>query len=175
MLTRQQQAQYLQTMLVPYIQKNGIELEVDCGDGIKHRHREAYLGGFVFCYETPFHRNCRPIASCWDEALYLQASPVEDYVLTVHFHRGPDDPAKRNWVTLFNACWHSKGAAIRVTVCADNKSRWYDILLVALELAAHAAQKQTGAIRSQQQPAQTVPSAAAGGTFLEDRPTGTIS
>ena len=163
MLTGQQQAQYLRTVLVPYIQKNGAEQEVECGDGTKHRHREAYLGGFVLCYETPFHRNCRPIPSCWDEALYFQASPIEDYVLTVRFHRSPNDPEKRNCMTLFNACWHGKGAAMRVTACADNESRWYDILLVALELAANAAQNQTGLVRSQQQPSQAAPSAPAGG------------
>jgi hypothetical protein len=175
MLTGQQQAQYLRTVLVPYVQKNGVEQEVECGDGTKHRHREAYLGGFVLCYETPFHHNCRPIASCWDEALYLQASPIEDYVLTVQFHRSPDDPQKRNCTTLFNACWHSKGAAIRVTVCADNKSHWYDILLVALELAANAARNQTGAVRSRHQPTSTGPSAPTGVAFPEDQPTGTIS
>jgi len=173
MLSGQQQAQYLRTVLVPYIQKNGVEQDVECGDGTRHRYRQARLGGFVLCYETPFHRNRRPIAPCVDEALYLQAVPIEDYVLTIHFHRNPDDPATCNWVTLYNACWHSKGAAICVTDCASNKSHWYDILLVALELAANAAQNHTGAGRSQrQQTTRTSPSAAAGGAFLEVQPQG---
>jgi hypothetical protein len=163
MLSGQQQAQYLRTVLVPYIQKNGVEQDIECGDGARHRYRQARLGGFVLCYETPFHRNRRPIASCPDEALYLQPSPVEDYVLTVHFHRNPDGLATRNWVTLYNACWHSKGAAIRVTDCASNTSHWYDILLVALELSANAAQDPAGGVRLQrQQTTQTSPSVAGG-------------
>jgi hypothetical protein len=149
MLSGQHQAQYLRTVLVPYIQKNGVEQDVECGDGTRHKYRQARLGGFVLCYETPFHRNRRPIASCLSEALYLQASPIEDYVLTVHFRRNSDDPATCNWVTLYNACWHSKGAAIRVTDCASNTSHWYDILLVALELAANAGHNHTGAVRPQ--------------------------
>jgi hypothetical protein len=176
MLSGQQQAQYLRTVLVPYIQKNGVEQDVEYGDGTRHRYRQARLGGFVLCYETPFHRNRRQIASYPDEALNLQASPIEDYVLTVHFHRTSDDPATCNWVRLYNACWHAKGAAIRVTDCASNTSHWYDILLVALELAANAAQCQIDAVRPQRrQTTQTSPSAAAVGTFLDDQPRGRIS
>jgi hypothetical protein len=145
MLTSHEQAQYLRSALVPYIQKCGVEQEFERHDGTKHRYREASLGGFIMRYVTPFHRNPQPMASCWDDALHLQAHPIEDYVLTVLFRRSIDDPARRNWVTMFNACWHSKNDQMRVSAFASDHSRWYDILLVALELASKAEKSQAGA------------------------------
>jgi hypothetical protein len=139
MLTRQQQAQQLRAVLVPYIENNGIDQEVECRDGTVRRFREARVGGFVIYYETPFHRNPQPIASCWDAALYLHANPVEDYALTVHFCDRPDDSAKGKRTTLFFGCWHSKADMIHITAFASDKSRWYDILFVVAELATKTA------------------------------------
>jgi hypothetical protein len=139
MLTRQHQAQQLRAVLVPYIESNGVEREVERRDGTKRRYREARLGGFVFCYKTPFHRNPRPIASCWDEALYLQVNPIEDYVLIVDFLNRPDDPEKGKLTTMFSACWRSKGDMIYISSFASNESGWYDIIFVVVELATKAA------------------------------------
>ena len=157
MLTRQQQAEYLRSVLVPYIQTIGVEREFERHDGTKHRYREAHLGGFVLRYETPFHRNPRPMASCWDEALYLQINPTGDYYLAVHFQRSPDNPAQRKWVTMFDGCWHSKGNEVRISSFRSNESRWYDILVVALELSTKAAQNQVGAAEAQEAQAKLMP------------------
>ncbi len=143
MLTKQQQAQQLRAVLVPYIESNGVDREVECRDGTTRRYREARLGGFAFCYETPFHRNPRPIASCWDEALYLQVNPIEDYALTVNFLDRPDDPEKGKRTTMFGACWRSNGDTIHISSFARNKSRWYDIIIVVVELATKAARFET--------------------------------
>ena len=139
MLTRQQKAEQLRADLIPYIESKGGEQEMECRDGTTRRYREARVGGFLLRYETPFHRNPKPIASCWDEALYLQANPVEDYVLTILFC----DPAKDKQTTLFSGCWQSKGQATRISCFAGNESRWYDILLVVVELSTKATQSET--------------------------------
>ena len=144
MLTRQQQAQQLRAVLVPYVENNGLDREVECRDGTVRRYREARLGGFVLYYETPFHRNPQPIAYCWDAALYLHANPVEDYALTIHFCDRPDDPAKGKRANFFLGCWRSKGDTIHITTFASNESRWFDILFVVVELATKAAQFETG-------------------------------
>ncbi|HEY2007822.1 MAG TPA: hypothetical protein VGH23_02450 [Rhizomicrobium sp.] len=151
MLTRQQKAEQLRTELTPYIESKGVEQQMECRDGTTRRYREARIGGFLLRSETPFHRNPKPIATCWDEALYLQANPVEDYVLTVLFC----DPAKEKQTTLFSGCWQSKGQAIHILCFAGNESRWYDILLVAVELSTRATRSETRDDHpTQYQPAQ---------------------
>ena len=162
MLTRQQKAEQLRAELVPFIENKGVEQQVECADGTKRRYREARLGGFLLHYETPFHHNPKPIASCWDEALYLQANPIEDYVLTILFCDRPNDPAHGKRTTMFSACWHGKGEAIRILSFAGNESRWYDILLVAVELSAKAAQLEAAQDDQppKHQPVQVAPAAA---------------
>ena len=139
MLTRQQQAQQLRATLVPFIESKGVEQEVECRDGTIRRYRQARLGGFEVWYETPSHQNRRPIISCWDEALYLQANPIADYSLTINFSDGHNDPANGKRTTLFGACWRGKGEAIHISTFASNESRWYDILFAVVELATKTA------------------------------------
>jgi len=136
MLNRQQQAQQLRAILVPYIESNGVEEEVECRDGTTRRYRGARLGGFVLYYETPSHRNPRPIPSCWDEAVYMQANPIADYSLTVKFSDRPDDLELGKQMTMFSACWRSKGDAIHISSFASNESRWYEILIDVVDLAS---------------------------------------
>jgi hypothetical protein len=139
MLNRQQQAQKLRDVLVPYIESSGVEQEVECRDGTTRRYRGARVGSFVLYYETPSHQNPRPVPSCWDEAVYMQANPIEDYSLTVKCFDSPDDLAKGKQMTMFSACWRSKGDTIHISSFANNGSRWCDNLFAALDAAVNAA------------------------------------
>lgn len=142
MPTRQQQAEQLRAALVPYIEENGTEREVECDDGTTHRYREVVADGFVLRYQTPSHRNPQPMPCCMDQALYLQANPIEDYALTIHACDRQGDAAKGKRTTLFCGCWRGKGDTIHITACAGNESKWYDALIAVLELASKAAQSE---------------------------------